>query len=86
MGAYRGGVYVGGKGNADTAKYASEARTALFHANAMRRLPMLKRVDPEGAMSLRTIAEALNGLGIPTVSGKGTWSSNSVRRLKALTQ
>ena len=86
LGAYRGGVYVGGKGNADTAKNASEARTAFFHANAMRRLPMLKRVDPEGAMSLRAIAEALNGLGIPTVSGKGTWSSNSVRRLKALTQ
>ena len=86
LGAYRGGVYVGGKGNAATAKNASEARTALFHANAMRRLPMLKRVDPEGAMSLRAIAEALNGLGIPTVSGKGTWSSNSVRRLKALTQ
>ena len=86
LGAYRGGVYVGGKGNADTAKNASEARTALFHANAMRRLPMLKRVDPEGAMSLRAIAEKLNGLGIPTVSGKGTWSSNSVRRLKAVTQ
>ena len=43
---------------------------------------MLKGVDPEDTMSLRAIAEALNGMGIPTVSGKGTWSSNSVRRLK----
>ena len=43
---------------------------------------MIKRVDPEGTMSLRAIAEALNGLGIPTVSGKGQWSANSVRRLK----
>jgi hypothetical protein len=43
---------------------------------------MLKGVDPDGPMSLRAIAEALNGMGIPTVSGKGTWSSNSVRRLK----
>jgi hypothetical protein len=76
-------VYVGGKGTAETARNASEARTALFHANAMlRRLPMLTRVDPDGSMSLRAIAEALNGLAIPTVSGKGTWSSNSVRRLK----
>jgi len=84
LGAYRDGVYVGGKGSAETAKNASKARTALFHANAMRRLPMLKRIDPDGSMSLRAIAEALNGMDIPTVSGKGTWSSNSVRRLKML--
>ena len=75
-------MYVGGKGTAYTAKNASEARTALFHANAMRRLPMLKRIDPEGTMSLREIADALNGMAIPTVSGKGRWSANSVRRLK----
>ena len=60
LGAYRDGVYVGGKGTADTARNASEARTALFHANAMRRLPMLKRVDSEGTMSLRAVADALN--------------------------
>ena len=84
LGAYRDGVYVGGKGTADTAKNASEARTALFYANAMRRLPMIKRVDPEGTMSLRAIAEALNDLSIPTVSGRGQWSANSVRRLKAI--
>jgi hypothetical protein len=47
---------------------------------------MLKRIDPEGTMSLRVIAEALNGMAIPTVSGKGQWSANSVRRLKMLVQ
>ena len=84
LGAYRDGIYVGGKGNAETAKNASKARTALFHANAIRRLPMLTRVDPDGSMSLRAIADALNGMDIPTVSGRGQWSANSVRRLKAI--
>ena len=75
---------VGGKGTAYTAKNASKARTVLFHANAMRRLPMLKRIDPEGTMSLRAVAAALNGMAIPTVSSKGQWSANSVRRLRAV--
>ena len=86
LGAYRDGVYVGGKGNADTARNATEARTALFHANAMRRLPMLTRVDPDASMSLRAIADALNGMDIPTVSERGKWSANSVRRLKMMGQ
>ena len=47
---------------------------------------MLKRIDPDGSMSLRAIAEALNGMDIPTVSGRGQWSSNSVRRLKMMGQ
>ena len=45
---------------------------------------MLKRYDPDGSLSLRAIAEALNANGIPTVSGRGLWSANSVRRLKAV--
>ena len=86
LGAYRDGVYVGGKGNRDTARNATEAKTALFRSNALDRLPMLKRVDPEGTMSLRAIADALNDMAIPTVSTKGKWSANSVRRLKAFVQ
>ena len=48
------------------------------------KLPMLKRVDPDGCMSLRAIAEALNANGVPTVSGGGQWLASSVRRLKAI--
>ena len=84
LGAYRDGVYVGGKGNADTARNASEARTAKFRANAEDKLPLLKRYDPDGTLSLRAIADIFNRYGIPTVSGRGQWSANSVRRLKAL--
>ena len=84
LGAYRDGVYVGGKGNADTARNASAARTVKFHSNAVDKLPLLKRYDPDGSMSLRAIADIFNRYGVPTVSGRGSWSANSVRRLKAL--
>jgi DNA invertase Pin-like site-specific DNA recombinase len=84
LGAYRDGVYVGGKGTVDTARNATEARTALFYANSLDRLPLLKRYDPEGNLSLRAIAEIFNRYDIPTVSGRGQWSANSVRRLKAI--
>ena len=84
LGAYRDGVYVGGKGNADTARNASEARTVKFHANAVDKLPLLKRYDPDGSMSLRVIADIFNRYGVKTVSGRGQWTANSVRRLKAI--
>jgi hypothetical protein len=64
-------------------RLASEARTALFRGRAVEKLPMINRIDPEGAMSLRKIAQKLNDMNVPTVSGKGSWSANSVRRLKA---
>ena len=83
LAAYRDGVYVGGKGNADTARNASEARTVRFRANAKDKLPLLKRYDPDGSMSLRAIAGIFNSYGVKTVSGRGQWSANSVRRLKA---
>ena len=84
LGAYRDGVYVGGKGNADTARNASAARTVKFHANAVDKLPLLKRYDPDGSMSLRAIADIFNRYGVKTVSGRGQWSANSVRRLKMM--
>ena len=86
LGAYRDGVYVGGKGNADTARNASAARKAKFHANAVDKLPLLKRYDPDGTLSLRAIADIFNRYGVKTVSGRGLWSANSVRRLKAIAE
>ena len=83
LGAYRDGVYVGGKGSRDTAKDASDARTALYRRRSAEKLPMIAKVDPDGSLSLRAIAQKLNELSVPTISGKGSWSANSVRRLKA---
>jgi len=44
---------------------------------------MIAKVDPDGSLSLRAIAQKLNDLSVPTVSEKSSWSANSVRRLKA---
>lgn len=84
LGAYRDGVYVGGKGSKDTAKNASEARTALYKRRSADKLPIIAKVDPDASLSLRQIAEKLNELSVPTISGKGRWSANSVGRLKEL--
>ena len=55
-----------------------------FNSNAVdTQLPLLKMYDPDGSMSLRAIADIFNRYGVKTVSGRGSWSANSVRRLKA---
>ena len=84
LGAYRDGNFVGRVGTSKDAKNASEARTALYRSRAAAKLPMIKKVDPDNSLSLRGIAQKLNDLGVPTISGKGNWSANSVRRLKIM--
>ena len=84
LGAYRDGNFVGRVGTSKDAKNASEARTALYRRRAAAKLPMIKKVDPDNSLSLRGIAQKLNDLGVPTISGKGNWSANSVRRLKIM--
>ena len=84
LGAYRDGVYVGGKGSRETAQRATEARTEALRAKALQKLPMLERVDPDNSLSLRAIAKKLTDIGVPTVTDKSVWSANGVRRLKLL--
>lgn len=84
LGAYRDGQFVGRVGTVEDAQKASIARAAKYEAAARMKLPLLQRVDPLGSLSLRQIAERLNAMGVPTVLGKGSWSANSVKRLKAL--
>ena len=84
LGAYRDGNFVGRVGTSKDVKNASEARTALYRSRAAAKLPMIKKVDPDNSLSLRGIAQKLNDLGVPTISVKGNWSANSVRRLKIM--
>lgn len=84
LGAYKDGVFVGRIGTPDDALRASQARSEKYRANSMAKTTLLRKVDPDGTMSLRQIAQRLNSLGVPTVSGKGMWSANSVRRLKSI--
>ena len=84
LGAYRDGKFVGRTGTAEDAKRASEARAELYRRRSVEKLPMLQKIDPDGSLSLRRIAERLNTMNVPTVSGTGSWSANSVKRLKAV--
>jgi hypothetical protein len=45
---------------------------------------MLNRIDPEKNVALRAMAYKLKDMNVATTSGKGSWSANSVRRLKAV--
>ena len=83
LGAYRDGKWIGRVGTAEDAKKASEARTTLYKRRSVEKLPMIAKVDPDGSLSLRAIAQKLNELSVPTVSEKGSWNASSVRRLKA---
>lgn len=82
LGAYRDGVFVGRKGTPEDARRASQARSEKYRASALAKASLLRKVDPDGAMSLREIAMRFNEIGVPTVSGRGTWSANSIRRLQ----
>ena len=81
LGAYRNGKFVGRVGNAENARKALQARIALYKSRAEEKLPILQEIDPDGSLSLRQISRELNQRSVPTISGKGTWSANSVRRL-----
>ena len=84
LGAYRDGKFVGRIGTTEDAKRASDARTALYRSRSVEKWPMLQKVDPEGSLSLRSIADSLNLMNVPTVLGKGSRSTNSVKRLKVV--
>ena len=60
------------------------ARPRKFKARTSAKVALLSRYDPAGDKSLRELAAIFDDNGIATVSGKGSWSANSVRRLKAL--
>ena len=45
--------------------------------------PTIAELQVAGASSLRDIATGLNGRGIPTARGNGTWSATQVMRVLA---
>jgi DNA invertase Pin-like site-specific DNA recombinase len=63
---------------------ANAARSAKYKEVALSKIQSLKHYDPDNTKSSRELAKVFNDNGIPTVSGKGTWSSNSILRLQRL--
>jgi DNA invertase Pin-like site-specific DNA recombinase len=81
------GVKLGGfRGRAATAEdraRASAALTAKAHAHAESLAPIIARFDPDGSLSLRTLAARLTAEGLPTPAGGAVWTAATVARVKA---
>jgi DNA invertase Pin-like site-specific DNA recombinase len=81
------GVKLGGfRGRAATAEdraRASAALTAKAHAHAESLAPIIARLDPDGSLSLRTLAARLTAEGLPTPAGGAVWTAATVARVKA---
>jgi DNA invertase Pin-like site-specific DNA recombinase len=79
LGGYRGGAK-------PTAKMRARS-TAVVQARADGRAadiaPTIRKLQADGATSLRAIAAKLNEAGIPTARGGGTWSAVQVARVLA---
>ncbi len=44
-------------------------------------MPIIARIDPERALSLRALAARLNDERVPTATGKGQWTAAGVKRV-----
>jgi len=83
--AKKRGVVLGGyRGAMPTAKMRARS-TAVVQQRADARAadiaPTIRKLQADGATSLRAIAARLNGAGIPTARGAGTWSAVQVARI-----
>lgn len=76
------GGFRGRAGTPESAAKARAARAVKADTRAQDLEMMLKRIDPRGAASLRTIADALNAEDVPTPSGTGSWTAIAVSRLR----
>lgn len=82
LGAYRDGEFVGRRGTAADARKAREGRQAKATARASDLSQALHQIDPDGSLSLRETARRLNGTGVPTPSGRGSWQAVTVKRVQ----
>ena len=78
--------FIGRCGTKEDALNANAARAAKYRQVSLSKVRSLEHFDPDNSLSSRVLAKVFNDNGIPTVSGKGKWSSNSILRLKRLRQ
>ena len=83
LGAYRDGKFVGRVGTKHDAQRATEGRRRQADAFARGIQTALQDADPDGSASLSAIARRFNKRGVPTASGRGSWTAAAVSRLKA---
>jgi DNA invertase Pin-like site-specific DNA recombinase len=77
LGGFRGYVPT-----SDDRAAAVHAKAAKANAKAEDLKPIIARLDPNGSLSLRSLATALTGEGIPTPAGASKWTAAQVSRVK----
>lgn len=83
LGAYRDGQFVGRIGTREDVQRATQARMRKADAVAQDRRMALQDADPDGTAPYAAIARRFNERGVPTASGRGSWTAAGVSRLKA---
>jgi DNA invertase Pin-like site-specific DNA recombinase len=72
-------------GSAEQARMAAAVKSSKATARATDLRPIIAEVRAAGITTLTGIAQALAARGVPTPSGRGTWSPASVMRLERRT-
>ena len=75
------GGYRGYNGSVTDLEKAREARTAKANNKAKDYQLLFDRLNPDGSVSLKAMAQKLNEEGVPTPSGKGQWQHGQVARV-----
>ena len=75
------GGYRGYNGNKDDLLTATEVKKAKADDTAKLLEPILRRINPEGKLSLNKIAHVLNREEVTTPSGKGKWYPSTVKNV-----
>lgn len=80
------GVQLGGDrgyvGRPEDLAKARDVRQQNADERARALAPILTRIDPDGSLSLRAVAAALEAEGVPTVTGAQGWTAAGVARLR----
>ena len=76
--------FIGRCGTKKDAQNANAARAAKYREVSLGKVRSLEHFDPDNSLSSSVLAKIFNDNRIPTISGKGKWSSNSILTLKKL--
>jgi hypothetical protein len=73
--------FIGRTGTKEDCVKAATAKKQYAKAKAENYKPLFDRLNPDGQMSMNSMAQALNAEEIPTPSGRGKWQNVTVKRI-----
>jgi hypothetical protein len=73
--------FIGRTGTKEDCVKAATAKKQYANAKAENYKPLFDRLNPDGQMSMNSMAQVLNAEKIPTPSGRGKWQNVTVKRI-----